>query len=320
MEDLVSVIMPIYNAEKYLNSSLKSIVNQSYKNLDIILVNDGSTDGSKAICEEYAKNDVRIRLINKENGGNGDARNAGLKNVKGEWIVWVDSDDIIHRRQVEILMSVAEQCKADIVVGNYMTIDDYEIPKDADITTDYVRNAEVLSEKQLYDYEFINKYSMIFTTPWCKLVKKEAFHNVQYPVKIRHADTWTTWKTYENVDRVAFVPIALYYWRINPDSISHNKFDDTHFTGIDAYIEQFEYFLSKGKQRYVEIVFAEYLEEFFWCYNRMCECKMNFSKLRPYLEYMKKHINDIKLTKSLGLYRWIKYRYLVYYKIPKILK
>ena len=318
--DLVSVIMPVYNVEKYLKGSLESVLNQTYNNLDIIIVNDGSTDNSQAVCEEYAKQDSRIRVINKENGGNGDARNVGLKYVQGQWIVWVDSDDMIHARQIEILLSIAKKKCADIVVGDYLAIEDDEIPKDKAIDDEFMQYAEVLSEKKLYDDEFIKKRSMIFTTPWCKLVKKEAFCNVQYPAKVRHVDTWTTWKTYENVERVAFIPIPLYYWRINPNSLSRNKFDNTQFTGIDAYIEQLEYFYKKGKQRYVEIVFAEYLEMFFWCYNRMNELGIEFTELKPYLVYMKEHIYYLKLTKSLGWYMWLKYRYLIYYKIPKLLK
>lgn len=320
MEDLVSVIVPVYNVEKYLKSSLESILNQTYKKLDIILVNDGSTDNSKSICEEYVQKDSRVRLINKENGGNGDARNVGLQQVKGEWIVWVDSDDMIHKRQIEILLSVAKDNNADIVVGDYITIEDDELPQDSDIDEEYVKSCEILSEKHLYDDEFIKRRSMIFTTPWCKLVKRDAFNNIKYPTKIRHVDTWTTWKTYENVEHVVFVSVPLYYWRINPNSLTRNTFDNSQFTMLDAYIEQFEYFIKKRKQRYVEIVFSEYIETFFWCYNRMNEIGLNYSELKPYLLYMRNHIKYIKYTKSIGFWLWLKYRYLVYYKIPKLLK
>lgn len=319
MEDLVSVIVPVYNSEQYLNTCIDSIINQTYPNIEIILVNDGSTDQSGAICEEYAKNDARVKVIHKKNGGNGDARNTGLKHVQGKWIAWIDNDDMMHKRQIEILLSVAEAKKADIVVGGYCAIENDELPEDKVIDEDFVQRAEVLTDKHLYDDEFIKKRSMILTTPWSKIYKKEIYEGIQYPARSRHDDTWTTWRTYENAHTVAFIPESLYYWRNNPNSFSR-VFDTSHFTGIDAYKEQLEYFHAAGRQRYVEIVFAEYTEMFFWCYNRMREHNMDCSELKPYWLYMKKHVSYIKLTKSMGFYMWLKYRYLVWYKIPRIIK
>lgn len=319
-KDIVSVIMPIYNAQKYLRMSLESVINQTYLDLDIVLINDGSTDKSREICEEYARQDKRIRIIDKENGGNGDARNVGLRNANGDWIIWIDSDDIMHLRQVEILTSIAKLNNADIVVGDYRTIEDNECVQDDMISSQYTEKAYVLTEKDLYDDSFVNRNSMIFTVPWCKIVRKEIFNGIAYPTKTRHVDTWTTWKTYEKAQKVMFIPLQLYYWRINPNSLSRDKFDSSQFTGIDAYIEQFQYFNEKGKQRYIEIVFSELLEMFFWCYNRMSELEMDYSELKIYLKFLQKNIRNIKYTRSLGLYKWIKYRYLVWYKIPKLFK
>lgn len=109
MEDLVSVIVPVYNSEKYLGECVDSIVNQSYRNLEIILVDDGSTDTSGAICDRYAQNDSRVHVIHKKNGGNGDARNAGLKIATGQWITMSDNDDIFHKRQIEVLLAAARK-------------------------------------------------------------------------------------------------------------------------------------------------------------------------------------------------------------------
>lgn len=320
MSDLVSVVVPVYNSQDYLKKCMDSIVNQTYRNLDIILVDDGSTDNSGNICEEYAKKDNRIKVIHKKNGGNGDARNVGLENVSGDWIVWVDSDDVINTRHIEILLSVALENDADIVVGDYHTIEDRENPKDETIDSDIVKKAEIITEKHLYDDSFVKRHSMIFTVPWCKISKKTVFEDIKYPVKIRHVDTWTTWKTYEKADKVMFIPATLYYWRNNPNSLSRNKFDNSQYTMLDAYIEQLEYFCKRGKQRYTEIVFAELLDTFFWHYNMVSELKLSYSELEKYFEYMKNHIRYIKLTKSLGIYTWLRYRYLVYYKIPKLLK
>ncbi len=319
MEDLVSVIVPVYNSEKYLKDCVDSIVNQTYRNLEIILVDDGSTDASGDICDEYARQDGRVRVIHKENGGNGDARNAGLRIARGQWITMSDNDDILHKRQIETLLAVAHETDADIAVGSYRPFEVHEVPVEDEIQDDFLSMAEVLSDKHLYDDAFIQKRSLILTVPWSKICRKEVYRDVWYPAKSRHDDTWTTWKLYENAKRAAFLPIALHYWRDDPNSFGRRKFDTTHFEGMDAFRVQMEYFIKHGKQRYVEITFALFLETFFWCYNRMKECEMDVSLLKPYLAYMKKDIGYVKLTKSLGMKQWLRYRYLAWYRIPRLI-
>ena len=313
--DVVSVIVPVYNSEEYIRACVDSIVNQTYKNLNIILVDDGSTDSSGKICDEYAKRDDRIKVIHKKNGGNGDARNAGLKCVKGEWIVWVDNDDVIHSRQIEILLSIAKTNGLDIVAGWYRAIGNDEVPKNETINSCYMHDVQILTDRHLYDDDFIRKYSMILTVPWGKICRKELYDNVLFPARSRHDDTWTTWKIYEKSINVGLTNIVLYYWRNNPNSFSR-IFDFSHLEGIDAYKEQLEYFHLAHRQRYVEIVYAEYIEMFFWCYNNMKKHSIDLRELRPYWLYIRKSVKYIKITKSLGIYMWIKYRYLVYYKIP----
>lgn len=319
MEDLVSVIVPVYNAQNYLHACVDSIVGQTYKNLEIILVDDGSTDLSGSICDEYAQKDSRIQVIHKANGGNGDARNAGLEAAKGAWIVMSDNDDIMHRRQIEVLLTVALDKNADISVGWYRSFEITETPKEADIPLNFVKSAEILTDKHLYDDNFIAKYSMILTVPWSKICRRKLYNGIKYPLKSRHDDTWTTWKLYEKAKKITFIPIELHYWRNDPNSFGRRSFDISHFDGIDAYREQLEYFYKSKKQRYVEIVYAEYVNDIFWCYNRMKESEMDVSLLRPYWQYMKKHIRYVKLTKSLGFRQWLRYRYLAWYKLPKLI-
>ena len=105
---LVSVIIPVYNVERYLKKCIDSILNQTYKNLEIILVDDGSTDCSSKICDEYAKNDTRILVIHKANGGQSEARNIGISESKGEYIFFVDSDDYIEYNAIETMLEIAE--------------------------------------------------------------------------------------------------------------------------------------------------------------------------------------------------------------------
>lgn len=319
MGDLVSVIVPVYNSERYLRDCIESIVNQTYQNLDIILVDDGATDSSGAICDEYARKDSRVHVIHKQNGGNGDARNAGLARAKGQWVVMSDNDDILHRRQVEVLLAVAKGKSADIAVGWYRPFDVDETPRDEDIGADFLDRAEVLSDRHLFDDAFIQKRSMILTVPWSKICKRKLYEGIRYPAKSRHDDTWTTWKLYERARRTAFIPVILHYWRDDPNSFGRRRFDETHFEAMDAYREQLEYYRRQKRQRYVEILFAEYTDDIFWCYNRMKESGMDVSLLKPYWKYMKKRIGCVRLTRSLGLKQWLRYRYLAWYKIPKLI-
>lgn len=318
MDNLVSIVIPVYNSQKYLNACVDSIINQTYSNLEIILVDDGSTDESGMICDEYAKKDKRVKVIHKKNGGNGDARNVGYKQATGEWLVMVDNDDLLHLQQIDILLKIACERNADIVVGNYRPITDEEIPENNHIEDDVFDRIEVLSDQHLYDEEFIKKHSMILTVPWSKIWKKSLYEDILFPKKSKHDDTWTTWKAYEKAETVVFVDEVLHYWRNNPKSFGR-VFDLSHLEGIDAYAEQMEYFIAKGKQRYIEIVFAEYTEMFFWCYNRMQEYNMSKESLKPYLVKMKKYLKSIRVTKSMPLKQFVKYYYLVYYKIPQLL-
>ena len=319
MEDLVSVIVPVYNSEKYLGECVDSILNQTYRNLEIILVDDGSTDTSGAICDMYAENDSRVQVIHKKNGGNGDARNAGLKIATGQWITMSDNDDIFHKRQIEVLLTSTRDKGAEIAVGWYRPFDVSEIPQDEDIDDHFLNTVEVLTNKHLYDDAFIQKRSMILTVPWSKICRKELYNGVWYPAKSRHDDTWTTWKLYENAHKVVFIPIILHYWRDDPNSFGRRRFDASHFDGMDAYRVQMEYFHGQGRQRYVEITLASYTEMFFWCYNHMKECRMDVLLLKPYWEYIKNNIGYVKLTKSLGMKQWLRYRYLAWYKIPRLI-
>ena len=115
----ISIIVPIYNAEKFLPEAIESLINQTFKDIEIILVNDGSPDGSQKICEKYAEKDERIIVVNKENGGLADARNAGMKVATGKYIMFLDADDMFEPDSCENMYKVIEKNNADYVIGNY---------------------------------------------------------------------------------------------------------------------------------------------------------------------------------------------------------
>lgn len=132
MDNLISVLIPAYNVENYIGNCLDSVINNTYKNLEIICIDDGSTDHTLAILEEYAHNDPRIQVFSRENKGVAYTRNELLDHVRGDYVAFVDSDDIIHRQYFEVLLDVALASNADITICPWVTYS-VEVPEDADI-------------------------------------------------------------------------------------------------------------------------------------------------------------------------------------------
>lgn len=320
MRELVSVVVPIYNVEKYICDCIESIINQTYIDLEIILSNDGSLDKCGEICEEYAAKDSRIKVMHFENRGLSEARNRGIRIATGKYITFVDSDDILDHNFIQTLVEVIKEYSADIVVAGYRTFTERIQIKDASTFNGKKGDVEVLSEKHLYDSQFLKQETTCLTVAWGKLYIKTLFDNILYPISKLHEDTFTTYKLMYKAKKVVYLKKKLYFWRENLDSITRGTFRIEHFHQLDAYAEQLEFFYKKGEQRYLEIVFAEYIEAFFWNYNHMKELQMDLSLLKPYSSYIKMHLRYIKLTRSLGLRQWMRYRYLAWYKISKLIE
>ena len=124
MKKLISIVLPIYNVENYIEKCMESVLNQTYKNIEIILVDDGSPDNCPIICDQYVKEDNRVKVVHKENGGLSDARNAGIKVANGDYITFIDSDDYVDKDYVEFLYNTIEETDADIAIGGHRVIYD----------------------------------------------------------------------------------------------------------------------------------------------------------------------------------------------------
>ena len=170
---LVSIIVPVYNVEKYLSKCIEILINQTYTNIEILLINDGSTDNSKKICEQFKEKDSRIKLINKENGGLSDARNKGLQEAIGKYIAFVDSDDYVEKNYIETLYSLITKFNSEIAIADFRVIKGAKKIKE-DETKEYCITPEKAIEEMLYsDFYYISACS--------KLYKKELFENVEFP-------------------------------------------------------------------------------------------------------------------------------------------
>lgn len=254
---MISIIVPIYKVEQYIRSCIESLICQTYENLEIILVDDGSPDNSGQICDEYAKKDSRIKVIHKENGGLSDARNVGLSLAKGEYIGFVDSDDRIHPEMYEELMKSMEKYHSDISMCGY-----YKEFEDGMLLPFIFKEMEIEKReamiKLLEDVEIRNFV-------WNKLYKRQVLENIQFPEREEFEDILTLYKIFLKAQKVSNVEKALYYYRIRENSITASG-KKVH---SDSMVKAFE------KQR--EGITALYpeldgycIQQLFWSYRMLC--------------------------------------------------
>lgn len=214
MKDLISIIVPIYNVGRYLEQCLISILEQTYRNLEIILIDDGSTDTSGAICDSYQKNDDRIKVIHQKNGGLSRARNVGIKLAQGTYLAFVDSDDWIEKDYIEKMYEACKSKEADICVCNFEKVW-------------HNKNKSIPIKAKVYDE---NVMSIMFgqdctamTVAWNKLYKKELWKEIVFtPGKI-HEDESTTYKVFYKAKRIVVINEILYHYRMLETSITRKK-------------------------------------------------------------------------------------------------
>lgn len=241
MLELVSVVVPVYKVEKYLEQCVESIRGQTYTNLEIILVDDGSPDNCALLCDEWLEKDSRIQVIHKSNGGLSDARNAGIEVCTGDYLAFIDSDDWIEPDYVEKMLATAKNKDADIVacsfVNEYEEIDQSELhPKEL-----FVGNTEQ-ALMLLYDNTRIVVAAM-------KFYRRRIWEKTRFPVGRLYEDALTTYKAFDLADRIAQIPDGLYHYRIREGSIMTSKFSLKTVGISDVWKENYEF----CKQRYPQV-------------------------------------------------------------------
>ncbi len=250
----ISVIIPVYNVEEYLDRCLESIVNQTYKNLEIILVDDGSPDNSPQMCDEWTKKDSRIKVIHKKNGGLSDARNVGVDNAAGEWIYFIDSDDYIELNALEILINAAVNNDCDMAVAMYDNVVNGEIwHNNFGSKIDVMTSANYV--KEYYDNVF-NKQFLLGSCQIIacnKLIKKSIAETIPFPVGKLHEDEFTTYKLCYKCRKIAFVREALYFYVRHNSSITITKRTKANFVYLDALKERFQFFKDYNEDELMQL-------------------------------------------------------------------
>ncbi|MBQ7596194.1 MAG: glycosyltransferase family 2 protein [Clostridia bacterium] len=232
---LITVVIPIYKVEKYIRRCVESVLAQTYKNLEIILVDDGSPDNCPRICDEYAENDARVKVIHRENGGLSAARNSGIKIAQGEYISFIDSDDYVSPLYIEQLYIALAHYDAAISECSYShneTELDTQIKSDFKLYNDKEALTEILIERDL------------ITSACCKLFLTELFKTIQFPEGKLYEDYAVMPMLFNKAKKISFVNSKLYFYRVNEESITKCVFNEKHMQyfeiadGVNEYIEK----------------------------------------------------------------------------------
>lgn len=255
MEQLVSVIVPVYNIEEYLDECIESIVLQTYKNLEIVLIDDGSTDLSGKKCDEWKARDKRIMVIHQENKGLSAARNKGIAISRGEWIVFVDSDDIVSLDYVAYLYMLAKTYKVQIVQCER-----------GDLQGDNER--ENVIDKKMSSRDFLLSF-FYQTTAWGKIYKKILFEKERYPVGKIHEDMAVTYKLVYMAQNIVYTSKILYFVRQRTGSITRKeKFYKERLDILQFYKEQTKFYEERNEKKLVNRAYREYAYALLENYNK----------------------------------------------------
>lgn len=285
---LISVIIPVYNVEKYIQNCVESLIIPDMNDVEILLIDDGSTDNSGNICDALAGKYNNIRVFHKKNGGLSDARNYGISKSTGSWISLIDSDDMVVPNYLNIMKKMINSLDRDIFIFKYKKFDDGEriftVPNSFDAS-----KLHKLSKPQAMFSLTKEKYG---NYAWNKLYKRELFHDIEYPIGKGYEDIFTTYLLYEKAKNIALYEDILYFYRQRASSIVYEKqldkkvllFEDRYeamklqntFFGYKEYFEAY-----KRSKRYLinyALILVTYIETFDCSKNNIYESAVKLLK------------------------------------------
>lgn len=238
MRDLITVIIPVFRVEAYLCRCVDSVLAQTYKNTEIILVDDGSDDGCPVICDEYARRDSRVRVIHQKNAGLSGARNAGIEQAKGAYLSFVDSDDYLSPEFLERLYQACVETNSEMSVCRWEYVKGEPIPQRGSGETRTFTGRQMLANLYIPDGAY-------FVVAWNKLYKRELFEAIQYPLGRIHEDEATTYRIYHEVKQAAYIDSSLYGYFVTPSSITRG-FNPKRLDWVKAGVERIDFLEQNG--------------------------------------------------------------------------
>lgn len=290
MKRLVSIIVPVYNVEQYLDKCIESLVTQSYINLEIILVNDGSKDTSGEICDLWAKKDKRIKVIHKKNGGLSDARNRGLDIVTGDIISFIDSDDYISKYFYEKLINIMEQTDSDIVECQFKKFNENE-------RVNYLnkKNIEFISFNTEEAIKNLILNCELSTTVWNKIYKTSVIKKLKFRVGKTNEDDFYTYLAFDNAKKITKLQDELYYYLQRPGSIMGKIYKLNRLDEIEAKYERLKY-IEKNYKNLILIAKQDTIFGSLYAYQRLLKDGEE-SDIEKGKKILSEYINRISFTK-----------------------
>lgn len=295
----LSIIVPVYNVERYLRRCIDSILKQTFRDFEVILINDGSTDNSRTICNEYKRLDTRINIINQKNGGLSSARNEGLKKANGEYIAFVDSDDYISNNMFMKMMKLANEYNCDIVSCGYRRFEGK-----------FCTNEE--SSEQIFKFsnrEALNNYLLNYddkdrkmdTVVWNKIYRRTLFNNIEFPEGKIYEDGYVTYKLLYKANNIIHIDDELYYYFQKSDSISNSKFSERDVKSYDDWRDIFRYIYIYEKSL-SHLAGNKYIKKNIDIYIKLCKLKNEFNNVEEYKKNIKRDlIEDFDKLNSLQI-------------------
>lgn len=221
--ELVSIIIPVYKVENYLHRCVESVLNQSYTNIEIILVDDGSPDSCPGICDEYETKDSRIKVVHKVNRGLSSARNSGIEIMKGNWVTFIDSDDYISKNAIEKMVYVARITSSDLVIGNYQMVFDFS-GQEKNCREKNIRKFKEIEKKEFWLKILLEDSA--YCSAWGKLYKNSLFQEIRYPEENDFGEDMPVIpKIIEEAERISFLEDTIYFYCQQGMSLVRSPYD-----------------------------------------------------------------------------------------------
>ena len=293
MDSKISIIIPMYKVENYVERCIKCIQAQTYTNWEAIFIDDGSPDKSGEICDRYAKEDERIKVIHKANAGVAAARNTGIASASGEYIAFIDSDDYAHPKYLEVLMQLMQIYDADLSIVGYDLSYDSKVGEGKPLGEVELMDSAKAVEKVLENQQFCS--------PWSKLYKKSLFAHITYPEGAIYEDLGTAFEIFQAADKIVYQNIPLYYYFQVSESITRSEFHYGKLDETKALKKQYE-FIEKNFPELGDAAKYKYLYNVYGHILCLVKAKDDFGKQKygEFCQIMKENRQFYRRYKPLG--------------------
>ncbi len=283
---MITIVVPVYKVQEYLSRCVDSILNQTYTDFQLLLVDDGSPDNCGKMCDEYAEKDSRIFVIHQKNGGLSAARNTGInwfyEQNKSDYITFLDSDDWIHPDYLKILMDGISKNDVKISVCNYTRVTDV-IPHE---------NFDNIKYELTSPEDFLVNHSWQYNYAWGKLYHKSVFYDVRYPVGKNFEDTFTTYKLLHQCEKITYTDTPLYYYFRNETGISRSPWNTSELVIFDAMQEQMQFYKETGLKKAFDKEFELFVHHHAYQIVRIKDNKKDLRKNKQKLKEIKKDLKQ----------------------------